>query len=387
MDFTNKTNHSIEAWLWWISNKIEGKDNMPSELWYNNLNIVDINNEIGQTLIMQYPKHIPIEIINKINQKRNLSVFQNEGWLFDVKTGIRERNIDHSPEFLEALKLKEQTNQDYITLTDWIRWSKVTFENALNDDNKSSLFDPRLGEWMALEIVRQVAIEMNEKIDKVDIFSLDAANKYAYAIHPNNFILNKKLVAPKKLTWENISGLMENYQVKFVSDDKLIKDKRFSPTFNWSFDNEEMVESILNALGSLLVCLLSKQIDLPSKWNPVGHQFIWLNLANKMLKNTPVSSYTRDIILGCFSKRNIETKRLVIDRASSKFKFKAEDDFKNDPPRFVDIKDFIKYLKLSQEKLKNQQISVSEHQPRQLIPISLIQMKNVQYQELIDEIK
>ena len=175
-------------------------------------------------------------------------------------------------------------------------------------------------------------------------------------------------------------------QITLRAKDDLIYDHRFIAynTDNFMpFLSNRRNESIINSLGSLLICLLSKNNDLPNRWNPLGHQQNWLSLAKVKLKNVPISSVTRDIIDGCFSKRNQET--AMIRFLETKKGHSFVDDASLDPPYFIDVQAFIKYIDFSQVELEKQQLSVSNHQPRQLIPIHLKQMNRDNYQELIEE--
>src|SRR6202012_1176866 len=117
--------------------------------------------------------------------------------------------------------------------------------------------------------------------------------------------------------------------------------------------------------------LLAKNTTLPDKWNPLGQQLAWMGLARTKLRDVAVSTYTRDIIDGCFSNRNIETRLFKRWKINESFLFDFVPDDKLDPPAFIDIKDFLRYVDFAIKKLKIQQLSVSMHQPRQLTPISL----------------
>jgi len=192
--------------------------------------------------------------------------------------------------------------------------------------------------------------------------------KVAVQCSTDTFVVNQSLVLRIKIF--------------FKKKQNLIQDVRLIPALGGG-NIEEQTISALQGLGFILICLLSKNPDLPNKWNPVGHQVAWLDLAKTKLKNIPISSYTRDIIGSCFSKRNIED--IYIKKITEKFDFEFADDSYNNPPQFIYIDDFIKYVSFCQKRLETQQISISNYQSRQLIPIKLKQLTKVEYQELLQE--
>jgi hypothetical protein len=59
----------------------------------------------------------------------------------------------------------------------------------------------------------------------------------------------------------------------------------------------------------------------------------------------------------------------------------AVNDSSLDPPYFINVDELIAFIESSQKALESQQLAVSDHQPRQLIPISLRQMKREIHQE------
>lgn len=91
--------------------------------------------------------------------------------------------------------------------------------------------------------------------------------------------------------------------------------------------------------------------------------------------------YTSDILSGCFSKRNIET---LFQIRLEEETFRYDDDTEYDPPLVHNLQDLVSLLEFAQGKLKMQQLSVSNHQPRQLTPINLVKLKREVYQNEIE---
>lgn len=385
--FETNSSYSFEAWTWWITNKVNPKKLEPSILWYNSVEKINIESDIGRSLVLQFPNYLPNNVIEQIDRvHENYNEFNDEGWLYELYLGYKKDGNQRIPGLLSKIQKKFQPYEDHITLDEWIEWGR----NLPKEQSQfiSASFDPRRSEWMALELTKQIARAINEKVVHVpieDLFSeTNTIDTYARAIHPKNFKISKKILDDKISTWYELKTKTEKYNVSFVRKEYLIFDRRLNPMFS-SFDFDSKIGSIITGLGAMLVLLLAKKIELPNKWNPAGHKTLWLGQMNMMLKNYPVSSYTRDIISGCFSKRNIETQILLKKKAA--LALQGEDDFKNDPPRFNSVNEFIDFIELSQDLLEKQQVSISENQPRQLIPISLVQMKSSNYQEKLKESK
>jgi hypothetical protein len=375
--FFEGSTYPFEVWVWWFYDLLPMQWSEEPYLWGIISSRINADNTLGQVLIQRHPKKLSTHLLEEI--EKNKSVFEkNEGWIFDVYQSLKKRNMDTQHSFLNKITRKEPELKEFVSLYQWVEWTSDYETRMLKSSNNQMVFDPRLGEWMALEIVRQSIEAIQEKED-ASIFSID--EPYHKNIHPNNFKLPKNWIEEKKFTWADLEGL--DKKISLRSKEDLITDERFFPPARGQWWEENRLESALNAFGALLICLLAKNCDLPGKWHPLGHQQVWLGLAKSKLKYVAVSSITKDIIDGCFSKRNQETARLRL--------FKAErgedivDDNSFDPPSFQDLRALLRYIEFSQAKLKSQQISVTDHQPRQLIPIHLKQLRRSNYQEEIGE--
>ncbi|WP_043023778.1 RNA-directed DNA polymerase [Fluviicola taffensis] len=388
--FCRNTNYDFSVWIWWLYNQLPYEENKEPYLWKNVVPLLNPSKINDQVLIQLFPKNLNIELLKGIDENKS-SFEKNEGWLFDVYQGLVHEGASTEYDILAKIRRKTVPLKDYITLYDWIEWLQQREVEVNQESKEHIIFDPRVGEWMALEVIKQIAVALKEKFETIDIFDFSQKADYSRNIHPNNFKLDRDWIdkpstRTEPLTWETLRLMVRKKQITLRAKDDLIYDNRFIAydTDNFMpFISNRRNESIINSLGSLLICLLSKNNDLPNRWNPLGHQQNWLSLAKVKLKNVPISSVTRDIIDGCFSKRNQET--AMIRYLETKKGHSFVDDTSLDPPYFVDIQAFIKYIDFSQLELEKQQLSVSNHQPRQLIPIHLKQMNRDNYQELIEE--
>ena len=119
-----------------------------------------------------------------------------------------------------------------------------------------------------------------------------------------------------------------------------------------------------------MIGLIARDFDLFPLLNSLNLQRQYNNSFLSKLENYPVSSWTRAIISSCLSKKNQENKFVRVYQES----LFSDSDTIYDPPEIDTIESFISYLKKAQSVLENFQITVQNHQPRQLIPISLRQL-------------
>lgn len=377
--FFKSSGYDTGTWAWWLLNKLPAPPmGEPPLLWRQLNQFADLEKSIDRNLVFRYPRFLPLRLLNQLAHISADELRENEGVLFDITIG---RYARHALQFLPEISRKTQPKSGQASLFAWIEWMHEKQQRQISAEHQTMQFDPRLGEWAALMIISKVAAAVN--IAMTPTFDAEPAFTAYMCIHPNNFLLPNAWMDNQQgvLTWEALGQLFSEGEVTFRDPDELIIDKRYLPTFGLDPDKE--FQAALNGLGSLLISLLAKHTSLPDKWNPLGQQQAWMGLARAKLKHVAVSSYTNDIIAGCFSPRNVETRWFKNIGLKENFSFDIADDNKLDPPSFADIDDFLKYIDMAMGRLKNQQISVSMHQPRQLTPVSLIQLKEKQYQQLL----
>ena len=142
--------------------------------------------------------------------------------------------------------------------------------------------------------------------------------------------------------------------------------------------------SVIFGLGLILVGLLSRNFEIPPYSNHITGARRGINSFFIKVKDYPVSSRTLGIIQGCFSKKNRETRLL---EGIQKFTgFSPDDDTLYDPPEIFTLCDLIEHIKKAQSVLEKFQLTVQNHQPRQLVPLSLVQLtrKYNPYQDIED---
>ena len=382
--FTKQTSYDFSIWAWWILTKLPKRDlEFKPYLWDQIITHLKISGTLDKVIIQLYPTFISESILNKIDTlKKSNGFINNEGVLFEIYKSQNKEGKEHS--FLNSIKEKTKKCEHFISLCDWIDWTKVQQKRSNSTHDNLVVFDPRLGEWAALEILTWVADLVKAKVENVTIFSIHEKFDYSQCIHPNNFLIPSDLIrVADQLSWEKLRNLFSENRPKMIfrREEELIKDYRFaSSSTHYSSDK---IQDSLNGLAAILICLLGKNYNLPANWNPIGHQNAWANLYRMKIKDVAISSYTRNIIDGCYSQKNKESR--IIKPLLNEIDFEIDDDTAGDPPEFRDIKDFIEYIRICQKQLEIQQISVASHQPRQLTPISLKQLRRNNYQENFQE--
>lgn len=383
-EFFQQSGYNAGVWAWWLYSKLPPPElSEKPYLWDDFSVLLGNNNEINMNVLLLHPRHINHNLLNTLHPELIDQLSKNEALWYEVYKYASNSEIGLDNSLFKAVEKKISPKKVSVSVDDWIRWMHRQASSNLRMECQGMFFDPRLGEWMALEMIRQIAQEVKDKIESSLLDpSSNKINYYQY-IHPHNFKVPKKWINNEEnLTWEGLSNLIIAGQnkIQFRAFDDMIIDNRFVPHFGLEQNNEN--QAILHALGSILISLLSKNSELPNKWNPKGLQPAWMWLAMTKLKDITVSTYTRDIISGCYSNRNIESQfNLSFDQPD----FIYAKDTSNDPPDFRIIDDFLRYVDFALKKLKNQQLSVSSHQPRQLTPISIMQLKRLDYQQQFEQ--
>lgn len=373
--------------IWWILCIIIDKtSSVPPLIWYDAVKYLCHNKDIidspaGMAIIFLYPQELPAEIVDCVflNKKmKNYLKYEYEGVVFDVIAGLKARQKDYDDLTQNKLvkkvsKILNFNSDMYITLYQWVEWAKKFERN-------SSAYDPRLSEWTALEIVKRIAEIHHSKIHIIELVNnrqlfMDADERY-YRVHPSNYLLPIEWIRNSSvLSWEDWKKCIDiqhknSKTVKLRSTGETIYDYRYTPVIldPYSCENREL--SVIHGLGILLIGLLLKDFKYPAIYNPIGMQKVWVSVLKAKLEYYPVSSRTLGIINGCLSKRNLETKFLTTYQRE----LIPDDDTIIDPPEIFTISDFIQNVEKAQKILESYQLTVQEHGPRQLIPVSLIQL-------------
>ena len=106
-------------------------------------------------LWLKYPTQLPEIAFNKIISGEKDFDIGYQGWLIDAFYEQLFGPLGDQPHFPDKLRkiIRSVQHQRGISLYEWSKWCNTSYSAATD-------FDPRFGEWTALEIVRQFIAEL-----------------------------------------------------------------------------------------------------------------------------------------------------------------------------------------------------------------------------------
>jgi hypothetical protein len=236
-----------------------------------------------------------------------------------------------------------------ILLAEWIDWTSASARNQ---------FDPRISEWTALEILRLIAA----KLRKVD---LETRVPIASSVY--NFVLPRDWTTLKRVpsweAWRRILGGggpgLRHRGV--VHDGRVVPQELTASRSNLEF-------AVVRSLGVILLNLLRRDHRIPIRLVNTGFIGTVQRMAIRHIQNKPCSSRTMAILEALLMDRTAETqiltRRGLIDHG-------MHDDTARDVPVIQTIKELQEEIMHAEKILVGYQITVSAHEPRQLIPLYL----------------
>ena len=181
--------------------------------------------------------------------------------------------------------------------------------------------------------------------------------------------LTKETPIEDTLTWESWRQHVRAHQVQVA--DSGLADYRYREIV--PADDREWPRR-LRPIGQLLWGLLRRSFVLPAAWNIRGQERGLIEIVAWDLERLPISSFTLSILQSCLLPRNRETS--LLDLFPSLFgtqTHKADDDTEFDRP-ILSAGQLDGLLERAQAMLQLTQMTVLEHEPRQLIPVRLRQL-------------
>lgn len=292
------------------------------------------------------------------------------GWLLELYESGSGLSLDGAISRAPAGRLVLQhlravgQARDYVTAQEWI-----TSVRTLTP------YDPRVGEWTALEIIRQL-LESVRRFPEGSLKQLDH-------LHPSNLLLPMTWLADKppvqfaqsSWTWEAWRQVARDPARTVKLTRSTIKDYRRHPTAIWPLEPEAW-RGRLRAIGLLLLGLVRADFRLPAIWNVRGLERDVTTFVKKELEETALSSRSQAILEASLLPRSAET---AIMRLNAWAFFGDPEtprinDTTTDPPDIPDLESLLAEIASAQSILQVKQISVLNHAPRQLIPMNVVQL-------------
>jgi hypothetical protein len=236
--------------------------------------------------------------------------------------------------------------------------------------------DPRASEWTALEVLRLLV----QKVTTFGAGSLQDLDE----LHPANILLDAgwlsepseaEVAEGGRWTWETWRQHVRARSLPQVVHSK-IRDYRRHPERFASGEAGKDWQYQLRGSGLLLLGLITKDFSLPSNWNVRGLERNVGGFVRERLEESVISSRSQSIIEAATLPRSLETARI---RSAPWAFFGAREvsavtDTRSDPPLISDPQDLMNALVKAQRTLERNQITVLNHEPRQLVPMNIIQL-------------
>jgi len=294
----------------------------------------------------KWPSFLPQRFKKFIIQNSSEFDIGRKGWLIDVM------NDEDEESFAILRKGIIPDIPKYITLNDWVKNIKAL-----------DAWDPRRSEWAALEIIRQTIKKRS---------SILFTSKTNFPLIPQNILIPakwKEITNQKYVTWDDWIKTCGQETILLRESDPIFDD-RYYPLWKISERNTDPWEEAYSC-GLVLLGILRLSFIFPCSWNPNGQARLWSNNIGKILSRLPCSSWTLAILQSTILPRNRETFFL---RFFGQNNFCKNDDTTFDPPEVNNLDSLNLLIKKSQSVLEKYRITVQEHKPRQLIPLSLDQI-------------
>lgn len=358
------TGVSLGVWYhWFFATTLAHRDAVPS-YWGQIGTALNPADRSDWNSLRRYPQALPAQGWEWLRDYPAALHDDDAGWLLDAARAAPHffAQLPAGIAFIDDIHARTDGLTVRSTLRDW-----VCFTADLKPD------DPRRSEWTALEIIRQILRPLFE-FEGLDLEGRDP--DYLDALHPENVQipvewreLTKEASTEDTLTWEGWRQQVRTHQVRVA--DSGLADYRYREIV--PADDREWPRR-LRPIGQLLWGLLRRSFELPAAWNIRGQERGLMEIVAWDLERLPISSFTLSILQSCLLPRNRETSLLhLFPSLFGTRAHKADDDTEFDRP-ILSAGQLDKLLERAQAMLQLTQMTVLEHQPRQLIPVRLRQL-------------
>lgn len=239
----------------------------------------------------------------------------------------------------------------------------------------------RIGEWTCLEIVRQAALLLSTGAETLDQNYLHRASRKgndtrSHCAHPLNFALPSHLIDAPAGSWQEWKQKLRESGIgvlRQVPQRRQIYDRRYAPLVGSEIG---AAQNPIRGLGLCLFALLSRSFLLPVQWNGLGHESVLRHLPQLLRDEITYSSATLGILEACLQPRAAENVFAGLHQSwSSDF----DDDTEHDPVSLIDTADLARIISIAQDELEGNQISTFNQQSRQVTPVNLMHLTDVDW--------
>lgn len=332
-----------------------------------------------------FPADAPIAPLLRIASAPRPAQANQEGWWFDALMGRLEQ-----PEMLQVTTLSSAATRVEASLEESEAGKLIPLPVWATKIWTSS--DPRitkewrLGEWTCLEIIRQAALLLSSTAETLDQDYLQRATRKesdmrAHCAHPLNFALPSHLIDTVAVSWHAWKQKLQEPGmgvVRRAPQKRRIYDRRYAPLVLSEIGS---AQNPIRGLGLCLFALLSRSFLLPAQWNGPGHESMLRFLPQLLRDEITYSSATLGILEACLQPRADENVLASLNQAWGEG---FDDDTKHDPVSLIDTADLARVISIAQLELESNQISTFNQQSRQVTPVNLMHLTDVDWKSYFD---
>lgn len=332
-----------------------------------------------------FPADVPIEALVRMASATRSTQANREGWWFDALMGRLnlpdiQQVVALSPAASRIRKSLEKSEPaKLLPLPVWATriWSSCDLEVSK---------EWRLGEWTCLEIIRQAALLLSsadEELDQdyVQRAPRNVADARSHCAHPLNFVLPSHLINSTVVSWQEWKQKLREPGGGVLRRAPLqdqIYDRRYAPLVMSEIGS---AQNPIRGLGLCLFALLSHSFLLPVQWNGLGHESMLRHLPQLLQDEITYSSATLGILGACLQPRTDEN--LLADLYQV-WGPGLDDDTGHDPVSLIDTTDLARVILIAQNDLEENQISTFNQQSRQVTPVNLMHLTDVDWKRYFD---
>lgn len=332
-----------------------------------------------------FPADAPIAPLARIASSTRPAKTRQEGWWFDALMGRLNRSdiqqaTTHSPAASRVRALLDGTDMGkLLPLPVWATKIWSSHDPGIKQEW-------RIGEWTCLEIVRQAALLLSTASETLDQDYLQRASRKdtdtrSHCAHPLNFALPSHLIDTPTVSWHEWKQKLRESGVgtlRQVPRRRQIYDRRYAPLVGSEIG---AAQNPIRGLGLCLFALLSRSFLLPVQWNGLGHESMLRHLPQLLRDEITYSSATLGILEACLQPRAAENVFAGLHQA---WRPDFDDDTEHDPVSLIDTADLARIISIAQNELEGNQISTFNQQSRQVTPVNLMHLTEVDWKRYFD---
>lgn len=358
-----ETGHTSGVWAHLAEDKLAA-DPHPSPAWSALSPYFAFDQRSDLQAARRYPEYLPEAAWAQLLNAPDPLPENDSAWLYEAIGGDQQKRVaaqaTNKAAFTRAARALAAPPAPWMTIGEWT--------TSIHD---CSPFDPRRGEWTALEITAQLLSEAT---------SAGRDEAILDRLHPNNVLLPRHWFSCSPCHRDRTELSWEGWR-QFVRSDGKSARLRDTPSslsdYRYALESKAGIpipdsERRLAAVGRLLLGLLRNDHTAPRVWNLRGNELIVPLPRGRWSEALAISSPTTQILEACLGARSAETR--AITRTPGLFGWRdgeQPNDAAFDAPPIYGSTDLLEEIRRAQKILEDNQLAVARNQPRQLIPFRL----------------